>query len=280
VRIRQLLPWILFLLTLLTTTFVGAAIQGVNLLQHPGAFQLGLPYSLGLLSILVAHEFGHYFAAKRHKMQVSRPHFIPVPFGMGTFGAVIDMKDEAPSRRALFDVAAAGPIAGLIVAIPVFLIGLHLSATQPHFFNRVADPTTGSTPILFASLAKLFVGSPFHAGHAVVLSGLAYAGWLGIWLTGLNLLPIGQLDGGHISRAMFGADLAEDIGEFALYSLMVVSVLLLPGLRIWAVIVALMGSQAPAKLKSERAIPLRRRVLGYAVFGLMLLVILPAPHWM
>ena len=125
------LHWLLFAATLGTTTWAGALHAGVNLLQHPERFTVGLPYSLGLLLILGSHELGHYFATKFHGIQVTPPYFIPVPFALGTFGAFIKIKSITPDRRALFDVAVAGPLAGLVFAIPALLIGLRYSELVP-----------------------------------------------------------------------------------------------------------------------------------------------------
>jgi hypothetical protein len=119
-----LLHVLLFLLTLVTTTWAGALHAGVNLLEEPQRFPVGLLYSLPLLLILGTHEFGHYFAARAHRMRVTLPYFIPVPFGLGTFGAFIQLKSPAENRRALFDVGVAGPLAGLVIAIPALWIGL------------------------------------------------------------------------------------------------------------------------------------------------------------
>jgi Zn-dependent protease len=117
--VRWWLHALLFVLTMFTTTLAGAAHQGVNLLAEPARFAVGLPYAIGLLLILGLHELGHYFAARYHGMTVTPPFFIPIPFGLGTFGAFIQMRSPAENRRALFDVAVAGPLAGLIVAIPL-----------------------------------------------------------------------------------------------------------------------------------------------------------------
>src|SRR5262245_40395490 len=127
---RPVRPWVnalLFGLTVLTTTWAGAAHQGVDLLRNPGQFAVGLPYALGLLAILGIHELGHYFAARSHGIHVTPPYFIPVPFALGTFGAFIQMRSPVENRRALFDMAVAGPLAGLVVAIPLLLIGLQSS---------------------------------------------------------------------------------------------------------------------------------------------------------
>jgi len=129
--VRPWFHWLLFALTILTTTWAGAAHQGIDLLREPDRFAAGLPYSLGLLAILGVHEMGHYFAARRHGIDVTPPFFIPLPFALGTFGAFIKMRSPSQNRTALFDVAVAGPLAGLVIAIPALLIGLRSSTIPP-----------------------------------------------------------------------------------------------------------------------------------------------------
>ena len=196
--VRPWLHWLLFGLTIITTTWAGATHQGVDLAQEPGRFVVGLPYSIGLLLILGVHELGHFFMARRHGMVVTPPYFIPVPFGLGTFGAFIQMRSPPASRKALFDVAVAGPLAGLVIAVPALLLGLRFSTitagtdgTMTHGFLHGA--TVGSS-ILFTVLTKVSLGDAAQYGALVQLSPLAFAGWLGLFITALNLLPVGQLD--------------------------------------------------------------------------------------
>ena len=163
----------------------------------------GWVYSAGVLTILTAHEFGHYFTAKYYRVPASLPYFIPLPIPpFGTLGAVIRMSPRIPNRRALFDIAAAGPLAGLIPAVPLTYIGLTLSssvhkANIPEGVLHVADP------LLFKALSWLALGS-VSPDMELMIHPLAYAGWVGLFVTALNLLPIGQLDGGHITHALFG----------------------------------------------------------------------------
>ena len=125
--VRLWVHWLLFALTIATTTWAGAAHQGVDLIREPARIFAGLPYSLTLMAILGVHELGHYFTARHHGIRVTPPYFIPVPMALGTFGAFIQMRSPIEHRRALFDVAVAGPLAGLAVAIPALLVGLHTS---------------------------------------------------------------------------------------------------------------------------------------------------------
>jgi membrane-associated protease RseP (regulator of RpoE activity) len=155
--VRPWLHWLLFALTILTTTWAGAAHQGVNLLREPERFTVGLPYSLALMAILGIHELGHYFMARRHGIKVTPPFFIPVPFALGTFGAFIQMRSPTENRRALFDVAVAGPLAGLLVAIPALLVGLQTSTILPA--DRVGGPgffggTSAGSSLLFGAAGE------------------------------------------------------------------------------------------------------------------------------
>lgn len=277
--VRPWVHWLLFVLTVATTTWAGAAHQGVDLLREPGRFAAGLPYSVGLLAILGVHELGHYFAARYHGIRVTPPYFIPVPFALGTFGAFIQMRSPTENRKALFDVAAAGPLAGLVVAIPALLIGLRTSTVVAG--SAGAAPMVGTSAgssILFALLARLSLGSALQYGHVLSLSPLAFAGWLGLLITGLNLLPIGQLDGGHVSHALFGWRLGEKIGSVALWSLILLAIFVWPGLLMWAVIVFFIAGAAVPPLNDVTPLPLKRRWIGYAVFVILGLILAPLPH--
>lgn len=210
---RTLVPAALFLMTFLTTTASGA-IQ-----LHPGAefpwWQLlfpvnairpisdGLTYSVPLMLILLCHELGHYFAARVHRVHASLPHFIPLPplLGFGTMGAVIGMRQVTGDRRKLIDIGAAGPLAGLAVAIPVIIYGLSLS---PLIALSPGGWIEGNS-ILYALLKVATKGAWLPDGtRDVLLHPIARAGWTGLLVTMINLLPIGQLDGGHVATAYFG----------------------------------------------------------------------------
>jgi membrane-associated protease RseP (regulator of RpoE activity) len=210
---RTILPVALFLMTFLTTTASGA----INM--HPGvdfpAWQMlfpvnairpisdGLTYSVPLMLILLCHEFGHYFVARAHRVHASLPHFIPLPplVGFGTMGAVIGMRQVTSDRRKLIDIGAAGPLAGLIVAVPVIIYGLTLSPIMP---LHPGDTIEGNS-ILYAVLKLITKGAWLPDGtRDVFLHPIARAGWTGLLVTMINLLPIGQLDGGHVATAYFG----------------------------------------------------------------------------
>jgi membrane-associated protease RseP (regulator of RpoE activity) len=189
-----------FLATLATTTFYGALHHNVNLLEEPWKFYQGFPFSLTLLAILGTHEFGHYYMARHHGVPVTLPYFIPAPTLIGTFGAFIRIKSIVPSRGALFDIGVAGPIAGFVVAVPAIVVGLTLSDVRP------AAELTGiglGSSLLFNGLVHVFLGVTPSA-YDVILHPMAFAGWIGFLVTAFNLIPAGQLDGGHIVYSLVG----------------------------------------------------------------------------
>jgi membrane-associated protease RseP (regulator of RpoE activity) len=280
-RPKWWLHWLLFFATVATTTWAGALQAGVNLLQHPEQFAVGLPYSLGLLLILGSHELGHYFTAKAHGIRVTPPFFIPVPFALGTFGAFIKIKSLTPNRRALFDVAVAGPLAGLVFAIPALLIGLRFSQVIPgNAPSGIGLPGVNiGSSVLLACLAKLSLGASILEGNHLLLHPLAFAGWLGFIVTALNLLPIGQLDGGHMSHALFGSRNSRGISMVAMASLFLLALFVWPGLMFWAFIVFFIAGTRDAPAANDLT-PLGppRKALGYFTFFLLLLIIVPVPH--
>lgn len=278
---RPFLHWLLFGLTFLTTTWAGAAHQGVNLLREPERFAVGLPYSLGLLAILGVHELGHYFMARHHGIKVTPPYFIPLPFALGTFGAFIQMRSPSENRRALFDIAVTGPLAGLAIAIPALLIGLRTSAILPPDVIQApgfAGGTSAGSSVLFALLAKLSFGDALEFGHVVRLSPLAFAGWLGIFITGLNLLPIGTLDGGHAARAMFGSRIGGTVSSIAVWSLFLLALFVWPALMMWALIAFFLAGTGAPPLNDLTPITPGRRWLGYGTFLILALILVPLPH--
>jgi membrane-associated protease RseP (regulator of RpoE activity) len=202
----------LFLLTIVSTTYAGgfhyaAFTQGFNVaalnLDLTTILVHGLWYSVSILAILGAHEFGHYYACRYYRVDASLPYFLPAPLPLtGTLGAFIRIRQQIPGKRALFDIGIAGPIAGFIVAIPVLLIGMSLSRV-----DALPPVTTGivelGEPLLFKAAAWLVFGS-IPNGYSINMHPMGFAAWFGLLATALNLFPIGQLDGGHISYAVLG----------------------------------------------------------------------------
>ena len=278
---RPWLHWLLFGLTFLTTTWAGAMHQGVNLLEEPARFATGLPYSIGLLLILGVHELGHFFTARHHRIRVTPPFFIPVPFALGTFGAFIQMKSPTEHRRALFDVAVAGPLAGLLVAVPALMIGLQnaeVLAPDAEPSRSLMGGTSVGSSLLFALISKLMLGEQLQQGYVLRLGPLAFSGWLGLLVTALNLLPIGQLDGGHMARAMFGRRVGEMISSVALWSLFLLAIFVWPGLLFWAILVFFIAGRGTPPLNDLTPISPARTWLGYATFLILALILIPLPH--
>ena len=165
------------------------------------ALPTGASFAVPLLAILLTHEFGHYIAARIHRVDASLPFFIPLPHfsPFGTMGAIISMRGRIRSRNALLDIGASGPLAGMVVAIPVLLVGLAHSRVGPAEVHGVQEGQS----LLYIAMKRLVLG-PIPDGQDVFLGPMAFAGWTGLFITALNLIPIGQLDGGHIAYALFG----------------------------------------------------------------------------
>jgi membrane-associated protease RseP (regulator of RpoE activity) len=273
---------ILFALTLLSTLAAGSIVSGslpfvtFNPLLQPAHLLDGVPFAFTLLAILGTHEFGHYFTARYHGASVSLPFFIPAPppiFLFGTLGAVIRMRSPVRDRNSLFDIAVAGPLAGLMVAIPALLLGLSRSRV-----GMVLPEHTGLTfgdSILMRGLTWLVFGS-IPQGMDVFVDPVALAGWVGLFVTALNLFPVGQLDGGRIAYALFGSwhrqvSLATFVGLMAL-GLVFRSAnwIVFAGL-----IALLMGFHHAPPL--DDLTPLSRSRYALGVFCLVLLVLLIPP---
>ena len=289
---KPILAFGLLLLTLLTTTMVGT-FQIVNIEQefvgnNLVIFLEGLPYSLGLISILGVHEFSHYLTTVRYKVAATFPYFIPIPFFLGTFGAFIQIKSPIPHRKALFDIAISGPLGGFLITLPLLVWGISLSDVVPlpieeniSLLNTKAlDPRFS---MLFTMLVKLVLGSHFIAGKVISLHPLAVAGYVGLIVTALNLIPVGQLDGGHIVHAMFGQRIAIMIGQLTRI-LMLILAMNRPEFLIWAILLFLMPIFDQPALNDVTELDNTRDFIGLCTLTLLLLILLPVPsfitHWL
>jgi membrane-associated protease RseP (regulator of RpoE activity) len=235
----------------------------------------GFWYSLSLISILLAHEMGHFVMSRRHGVPASLPYFLPVPVPpFGTFGAIIKMRGRMSSRRALFDIGVAGPLTGLLVTLPAIIIGLLLSKpvllakAQDHFFHL-------GDSLLFVLVEKAVLGD-LPEGYDLCLHPVAYAGWVGLFVTALNLLPVGQLDGGHIVYALFGRK-SKIIFGLTITLWMGISIFFYVGWTLMIVLVLLFGLRHPPPLDDITPLDLRRKILGGVVFSLFILSFTPVP---
>jgi len=312
VKPRPSNKWInglLFALTLLSVLFAGifSNYQGpfttdLNLVwpHFWEAFKLGMAFMVSLLAILLAHEFGHYLAARYHKTVVTLPYFIPFPLSpFGTMGAFIQLKEPPKNKRILLDIGIAGPLAGLVVAIPVLFIGLSLSTVDrlPLLMNQPFSlegnsilyllskfivfgewlPSPGGygglNPLIYW-VRYFFTGLPLPVGGVdVLLHPVAWAGWAGLLVTALNLIPAGQLDGGHIIYSLFGKK-SRIILPFVLIALVALGTVW-SGWWIWAVLIFLLGRVHAEPLDQITTLDPNRKVL--AVFGLIVFVLVFTP---
>jgi len=273
---RRLLHLGLLLATVVTTVIAGALQQGVNPLETPALFYQGIPFSFTLLLILGAHEMGHYLVSRRHHLDVTLPYFIPappIPFIIGTFGAFIRIRSPIRDKRALLDVGCSGPLIGVLVAIPVILIGLKLSTVT--VMGRGEETLILGEPLLFKLLSWLALG-PMTPEENVILHPVAFAGWIGLLVTALNLLPVGQLDGGHVAYALF-PEYHRSISLGMLGLLVVCGVIFWHGWLLWAVLLVFLGWRHPPPYQFWVPLDRRRRVLGLITIVVFGLTFSPAP---
>jgi membrane-associated protease RseP (regulator of RpoE activity) len=275
-------------LGLLVGTFLTTTLAWVELVVKPpkltsDVLLLGLPYAFSLLAILGIHELGHYLTARRYRIRSTLPYFIPVIpiplFPFGTFGAFIQIKSPIPHRKALFDVGIAGPLAGFLVAMPLLLWGLAHSTIvplppKPEPFNfQALDP---SFSLLLGLLSKLMLGASLTPQTGINLHPVAVAGCLGLVVTAYNLMPVGQLDGGHIVHAMFGQRVGTAISQISRLLLLLLS-LAQPYLLLWAILLFLMPANDEPALNDVTELDNHRDLWGLAALAILLLIILPTP---
>ncbi|MBM3145294.1 MAG: site-2 protease family protein [Chloroflexi bacterium] len=307
-------PWInlgLFILTLMSVLFAGA-LYGYDGPVTGNIFQdimhilanlaNGWPFAISMLGILLAHEFGHYLAARYHKTDVTLPYFIPFPFSpFGTMGAAIRLKEPPKNKRVLLDISVAGPLAGLVAAIPVLLIGLSTSQVQqlPDVFppgqafegnsilylgikflitgRWLPEPASfgGSNPLLYW-IRYFFSGLPMPKGGVdVTLNSVAWAGWAGLLVTALNLIPAGQLDGGHLIYVLLGRR-ARRLMPFILGALLLLG-LVWSGWWLWAILIFILGRAYAEPLDQITTLDPRRRAIALLGLIIFILVFTPVP---
>ncbi len=284
-----LLPTILFATTLLSTTFaglfyfadVGFGTLLSRVLWHPTILLLGLPFSLTLITILLAHELGHYFACRYYGIRCTPPYFIPLPVSpAGTLGAFIRIQSPFQHKRALFDVGVAGPLAGFAFAVPALLLGVGLSQVIEK--GHLQGTINFGEPLLFRWVGKLMLG--YSPGTQDMLAHpIAMAAWFGLLATCLNLFPIWQLDGGHIAYAVFGRRLQRKISIFGAGTLILVSFLgwPLPSYLVFGMILLVFGLRFrfyhPPTLFDEEEIGGGRRAIALLALAILIVSFTPVP---
>jgi membrane-associated protease RseP (regulator of RpoE activity) len=255
---RIIIHLVLFILTVISTWLTGG----------PG-------YSITVMSILLGHELGHYFMSRRHGTRATLPFFLPFPFSpFGTLGAVIRMESTIPSRKALFDTGAAGPFTSLCLSIPAIVIGLKLSQLTP--ISQVQEGTIRlADPFLFSLIQRLVLGE-VPANYDILLHPIGYAGWVGLFVTALNLLPVGQLDGGHIAYALFGRK-SRAVYLITIAVMAFITIFINPGWVLLLVLIILFGFRHPAPLDDQTPLDGRRRFMGAVAFLAFFVSFTPAP---
>ncbi|OGQ00135.1 MAG: hypothetical protein A2026_04145 [Deltaproteobacteria bacterium RBG_19FT_COMBO_46_12] len=255
---RYTLHIVLFILTVASTLIVG-----------------GPAYSFTIILILLGHEMGHYLMSRRHQIRATLPFFLPLPLPpFGTLGAVIRMESSISSRKALFDTGVAGPFTSFILSIPAIVIGLKLSKVIPisHIQEgaiRLADP------LLFYFLQRLVMGG-VKEGYEILIHPIGYAGWVGLFVTALNLLPVGQLDGGHIAYALFGRR-SRAIFLITIAVMAFITIFYNPGWLLLVILFIIFGFRHPSPLDDQTPLDGKRKFLGGLAFLAFILSFTPAP---
>jgi membrane-associated protease RseP (regulator of RpoE activity) len=286
-------PWLNGLLFVLTagSTFVvglgwGASYRFAELFSRDPGFELGkaelrdprviglaLLYAAALMVILVGHEMGHYLTCRRYGIEATLPFFIPAPTLIGTMGAFIRIKSPINRKRQLFDIGLAGPLTGFALALPALVVGLALSKTVPALPRESA--IVFGDPLLLKLFARFLVGS-IPPGYDLILHPVAFAGWVGALVTALNLFPIGQLDGGHVSYAVFGPG-SRTLGRAFLAAFVVMGVFFWVGWLLWAGIILILGVRHPRTWDEESPLGASRTALAVLAAVIFVLTFIPDP---
>ncbi len=271
-QIKIVTPVVLFFITFIAVIFAGAFQYGVNPFTDISEAYKGLPFALVLMAILLSHEMGHFLVSKRHDVVATLPYFIPAPNILGTFGAFIRMKSPIPDRNALVDIGAAGPLAGFIVALPALIIGIKLSPLVP--IASLSGITLGDS--LLVKLLSFVIRPDIPAGYEIGLNPIAFAGWIGMFVTAMNLIPIGQLDGGHIAYALFGK-WYNAIARLALITLVVMGIWGWEVWLFWALIILILGIRHPSPMDPYQPLDTKRRIIGIIAMIILIITFIPIP---
>ncbi|MGA9140477.1 MAG: site-2 protease family protein [Methanocella sp.] len=275
---------VLAVVTFLTTMLTGAMMEGVDPFAAPLDLYKGLPFAIAIMLVLGSHELGHYIVSRRHGVDATLPYFIPFPLSpIGTMGAIIRQKGPIPTRRALFDVGISGPLVGLVVAVIVTVIGLMLPAPAPVPVTEGSFTMQINTPLLFD-----FLGQLIHPGETLAtVNPIAFAGWVGMLVTVLNLIPVGQLDGGHVARAVLGP-LADRISKLMPIGIMALGLFVTFGMNqdgeiwiLWGLLSSFMSMAAhPKPTDDVKPIGWQRIALAALTLVIAILCFTPAPFSM
>jgi membrane-associated protease RseP (regulator of RpoE activity) len=240
--------------------------------HHPGLLILGAPFSLTLLSILLAHELGHYLTCRHYGIRATYPYFIPAPTLIGTLGAFIRIKSPIVNRKELFDVGISGPVAGFVLAIPAMILAIFLAkGSMP---VSAPDSISLGHPLALILLVKIFRSGLNPA--EVIFHPVGCAAWVGLFATALNLLPLGQLDGGHILYAVFG-DNWRTVSRGLYLTLLPLGYLCWYGWLAWALILLFLGLRHPMLIDPEEPLGRKRKILAVGAALMFILTFMPTP---
>jgi len=287
---RTWLNILLFIITAVSTFFVGITWSlsykyaeslsnpeqiplSLEILRDPQILRLSFVYMVVLIGILLAHEMGHYLTCRYYKINATLPFFIPAPTLIGTMGAFIKIRSPIQKKHQLFDIGVAGPLAGFVLAVPAVIYGLSVSKVVPSL------PQEGA--LLFGEplLMKIMGGFLFKgaaSGYDVVVHPVAFAGWVGLLVTALNLFPIGQLDGGHVFYSLIGPRVRK-YAKFILAAFIIMGVFLWVGWFVWALLISFLGFRHPPVMDEERPLSRGRKIVTVAVLVIFVLSFVPAP---
>jgi membrane-associated protease RseP (regulator of RpoE activity) len=287
-RGRRAMALLLFLLTLVSTLAVGAEFAQAYannrgpfsedidpyaaILEDPSLLLMGLPFSFTLVGILLAHELGHFFACRYYGIAASYPYFIPAPTIIGTLGAFIRIRSPIVNRKALFDVGLAGPVVGFLFAVPALAIGIAYSKAIPAV--QVDAPIIFGQPLLGTIFTRLL--HPTLAPENVFLHPIGRAAWVGLFATALNLLPVGQLDGGHVLYAL-ASEKHRRISLAFVFLLIPLGIFFWHGWLMWAALLMLFGFRHPALIDRWEPIDRKRRLWAVIALAIFALCFMPVP---
>lgn len=269
---------ILFVLTVFTTLIAGALQEGAKVWEDPFLIFKGIPFSFTILSILLTHELAHYFSSRRHGMTASLPYFIPgppiPPLPIGTFGAVIKTNPPIPNKRALLDIGVSGPLAGFIVSVIAIIIGLNFSRVAP--LEEVKGVAIGLGDSLGFKLLSYLVIGTLPDKVDIFLHPIAFAGWFGFFVTAMNLLPIGQLDGGHVVYAVLGK-WHRLVSISMVILLFILGYMSWPGWYLWGFLTTVLGTRHPPVFQPNIELDKRRKIIAWITLIVFILTFTPEP---
>lgn len=263
---------LLLIATFLTTMLAGALQEGIDPIKQPHLIYKGLPFSLTLMLILGTHEIGHYLTSRKNGVKATLPYFIPAPSLLGTFGAFIKMKSPIPDRRVLLKIGVAGPLAGFLIALPATIIGLGISEVREP--SQIKGGISLGSSILLSFLTKSILGVTDESAD-IVLHPIAFAGWIGLFVTALNLLPLGQLDGGHIVYSLFKR--GHKALSWATFIFLFPLGLFWEGWLFWIMAVFIFGLKHPPLIDEITALEKEDKILGAIALIIFIITFIPVP---